>query len=133
MERDTARAVSKENVEIVRLLYDDWSRGRFWGLGSLLAQEVTFWSELPPGEVLCHGPQEVDGFFREFLRQWRDYRIEGEEFIDLNDDSVLVVGSQFGEGTQSGARTEQPLSIVWTLRGGSVTGMYCAIERDSAL
>jgi len=125
--------MSQENVDLVRGVYDDWSRGDFWGLGGLLAPEATFWSELPPGEVLCHGPQEVAGFFREFLRQWRDYRIEGREFIDLNDESVLVVGSQFGEGTQSGAQTEQPLSIVWTFRSGSVIGMYCAIERDSAL
>jgi ketosteroid isomerase-like protein len=125
--------MSEENVETLRRLYNEWSRGEFWGLGGLLAPEATFWSELPPGKVLCHGSREVDRFFREFLRQWRDYRIEGDEFIELNDESVLVAGRQSGEGTHSGAPTEQPLSIVWTFRGGAVTAMYCAIERGTAV
>jgi ketosteroid isomerase-like protein len=125
--------MSQANVEIVRQLYGQWSRGEFWGLAKLLAEDVTFWSELPPGEVLCHGPQEIDGFFREFLRQWRDYRIEGDDFIDLGGDAVLVVGRQTGAGAQSGAPTEQPLSIGWTLRDGLITSMFCAIERDRAL
>jgi ketosteroid isomerase-like protein len=125
--------MSQENVETLRRLYNEWSRGAFWRLGGLLAPGATFWSELPPGQVLCHGRREIDSFFREFLRQWRDYRIEGDEFIELNDQSVLVVGRQSGQGTHSGATTEQPLLIVWTFRGGTVTGMYCAIERGTAL
>jgi ketosteroid isomerase-like protein len=59
--------MSQENVETLHRLYGEWARGDSWGLRRWLAPDVTFWSELPPGNVLCHGVVEIDSFFREFL------------------------------------------------------------------
>src|SRR5262245_19060818 len=124
--------MSRENVEIVRRVYGQWSQGEFWDLGTLLAPHATLRSELPPGEILAQGPRSIGGFFLEFLRQRGYSRIEGDEFIDLGEDAVLVV-RHADEAARGGAQTEQPLSIVWKLQAGVVTSMYAAIDRDRAL
>jgi hypothetical protein len=84
------------------------------------------------GPVTANGLREVQAFSRDWLAQWRGYRIIGEEFRDI-DDKVFVSVRQVAAGGQSGVEVESPGFAVWTLRGGSVVRLSLHYDRAEAL
>jgi ketosteroid isomerase-like protein len=88
----------------------------------LFDPEITFESFMPDSSqsIVCRNPGEVANFMREFLAQWRDYRILGDEFQAVGSDKVLVKGRQAGTGTHSGVAVEGPIFSVWTFQAGRV-------------
>ena len=69
---------------------------------------------------------------REFLAQWADYRLIGEEFRDAGT-KVFVAGRQAARGSQSGAEVEQPMLSVWTFRANKVVALRFTPFREEAL
>jgi len=91
------------------------------------------WEEPPGGDVVCHGRRQMAERFGEFLATWSEFRIEAEEFIQLDDDHVLVVARQHGKGARGGVATEARVYIVWKFAGEKVVGTYCFFDRAKAL
>ena len=96
--------------------------------------EIVFESFMPDANdrVFAHGPEEIDAHMREFLAQWANYRLIGEEFRDVGT-KVFVAGRQAARGKQSGAEVEQPMLSVWTFRDGKVVGLRFTPFREEAL
>jgi ketosteroid isomerase-like protein len=119
---DTARTTSQENIEIVRRIYAEWEKGNLQAGVELFDPEIVFESFMPDSSerVVVHGPDEVDAFMREFLAQWRDYRLFGEEFRQVDGETVVVVGRQTAIGRQSGVAVEDQIFSIWTFRGDNV-------------
>jgi ketosteroid isomerase-like protein len=126
--------MSQENVEVVREFYEQWARGNMWAGVELFDAEILFESFMPDANdwVVAHGPEEIETFMREFLAQWADYRLLGEEFRDVGT-KVFVAGRQTARGKQSGAEVEHPMHSVWTFRGGNVIGLRFTPFREEAL
>jgi ketosteroid isomerase-like protein len=127
--------MSDDNVEVVRGVYARWAKGDMRASVDLFDPELVFESFMPDANkrIVSHGPNEVETFMREFLSQWRDYRIVGEKFRGIGDDRVLVEGHQAGTGRQSGVAVEGPLFSVWTFRDGRVTHLLFETRRQPAL
>jgi ketosteroid isomerase-like protein len=127
--------MSQENVEIVRRIYSEWERGEFGRTVERFDPEVVFESFMPDSSerIIAHGPRGVEAFMREFLAQWRDYRVFGEEFQQLGEEKVFVAGSQAAKGRQSGAAVEVPAFTIWTFRHGRVTRLVFELDRQKAL
>jgi ketosteroid isomerase-like protein len=126
--------MSQENVEIVRRIYSEWERGNLEGGVELFDPEIVFVSVMPDAErIVSNGPEEVGAFMREFLAQWRDYRLFGDEFREVGTDNVFVVGRHAGTGRQSGVAVEDTLFSVWTFRGGKVVRLLFERDRAKAL
>jgi ketosteroid isomerase-like protein len=130
---ESARAST--NVEIVRRVYDKWTRGDMQAGVDLFDPEIVFESFMPDSSerIICHGPIEVEAFMREFLAQWRDYRLFGDEFREVGGDTVFVKGHQAGTGRQSGVAVEGPTYSIWTFQGGRVVHLVFEADLQRAL
>jgi ketosteroid isomerase-like protein len=126
--------MSQENVELVRQIYAQWARGNMGAGVETFDTEIVFESFMPDANdrVVAHGPDEIEAFMREFLAQWANYRLIGEEFRAVGT-KVFVAGRQAARGKQSGAEVEQPMHSVWTFRGGRVVGLRFTPFHEEAL
>lgn len=126
--------MSERNVDIVRRIYDGWSRGDF-GVGLEDYDRyvlLVLRPEFPdPGPYL--GRMAIGGYMRnQFLADFENATITGEEFIDAGD-TVVVRVRQAAAGATSGLPVEMTYYNVWTLRGGTVIRIENIMEREDAL
>ena len=128
------RRVSREYVEIVRRTYGEWAQGNMRAGVELFDPEIAFETFMPDADqrVVARGPAEIAGFMREFLRQWRDYRLLAEEFVD-HGETVLVIGHQSAFGRQSGIAVDYPMCSAWTFRRGKVVRLAFDPDPQRAL
>ena len=126
--------MSQENVEIVRGIYARWARGNMRAGVEIFDTEIVFESFMPDANdrVVAHGPEEIEAFMREFLAQWANYRLIGEDFREAGT-KVFVAGRQAASGKQSGVEVEQPMHSVWTFRGCKIVGLRFTPFLDEAL
>ena len=127
--------MSRENMEVARRTYAEWERGNMKAGVELFDREIVFESFMPDSSerVVAHGPREVEAFMREFLRQWRDYRLIGDEFHEVGKDKVFVAGRQTAAGRHSGLTVEDTISSVWTFRDGKIVHLLFERDRRRAL
>jgi ketosteroid isomerase-like protein len=127
--------VSEKNIELVRQIYGEWERGNINAGVELFDPEIVFETFMPDSDagVVANGPAEVEGFMREFLEQWRDYRLIAEELTAAGEDIVLVSGRQAARGKVSGVEVEQPMFSVWIFRANRVIALRFTPFRAEAL
>ena len=123
--------MSEENVAL-RAVYSAWGRGDLRPGEDLYAPDVVSTWQVPEGRIVSRGPQEVGRNLRKFLKQWAHFRMEADEFIEL-DDNVLVVVRVYGKGKQSGAETEAHNFHVWVFNRGKAVGHHVYFDRAAAL
>ena len=70
---------------------------------------------------------------RGFLAQWRDYRLFGEEFRAVEEDTVCVRGRQVGTGRGSGVAVELSMCSIWQFREGAVVRLIFEREWEMAV
>ena len=110
--------MSKENVEVVRRAYEDWSRGDF-SAGDVFDSEVEFDMVDWPGRDRSHGIQEMAGAWQESLAAWDDFRAEPTDFIETG--SYVVVPTHVtARGKGSGVEVTADTATVWTFESGKV-------------
>jgi ketosteroid isomerase-like protein len=126
--------MSEENVEVVRRTYARWARGDMQAGVDLFDPEIVFESFTPDANerIVVTGPAKIAAFMEEFLGQWREYRLFGDEFHDAGD-AVFVIGHQTAFGRHSGVSVEDTLCSVWTFREGKVVHLLFDRDRDKAL
>ena len=125
--------MSEENVEIVRGIHDEWSRGNLRAGADLYDPHVVFIPrrDLPdPGRHL--GPDGIRQWMRRWLEAWTDFSLTAEELIAVGE-SVIVRVRQRGTGKTSGAPVELTFFQVWTFRGRSVIRIEQFEAKDEAL
>ena len=114
--------MSQENVELLRGAFERTGRGD-WDIKDGFDPRVEFL--LVGGEGLGlseqgRGVDELWGVLLEFMSEFEDYRVEREQFIDLDDDRVFVLGRDRGVGLASGVPFEHENAQVYTLRDGLI-------------
>jgi ketosteroid isomerase-like protein len=115
--RDTARAMSEENLELVRRGIE--SVETFW---ALLDEDVVWdMREFPVLDLhdVYEGRDAVIEASRHYWGTWDDYRLDAEELIDAGSSVVVAVREQ-GRGKGSGAPFDQRWAQVWTFRRGRI-------------
>jgi ketosteroid isomerase-like protein len=127
--------MSQENVETVRRILAEWENGDFRATAMLLDSEITFETFMPDASenVVAHGTAEFEAFTRDWLAQWRNYRVVGERFREVGQDKVFASVRQVATGQHSGVEVESPGYSVWTLRAGKVIKLSLHYDRDKAL
>ena len=139
MGRDTARAMSEENVEIVRRGFELFNRG---GPDAVISAEIwspeIVWDTTPSGIAglgAYRGYDEVrsafeDNWFTAF--PFEEWEIEVEELID-HGHQVIAMTRQRGRGVGSGAAAELEQAHIFTLSDKQVVRIETHPNRDSAL
>jgi hypothetical protein len=74
--------------------------------------------------------------WRKWLSAWEDYRVEAEEYRDLDSERVLVLFDVIGRGKTSGvdfAQAQTKGAALFHLSGGKVTRVVAYLDREHAL
>ncbi len=128
-------AMSQENVELVRRIFDLWN-----GPGMSPAQRPDFFApevrfdlsgrKLNP--AVYDGYEGLDRFTSEVGEVWDEFSIRLTELIDA-DPKVVSVMHATGRGRGSGIEIEGAMAWVWTLREGRVVRVDGDFEREQGL
>ena len=123
------------NLDLVRSIHADWSRGDFSVIG-WAHPEVEFVIADGPSPGRWTGLGEVESGSREFLNAWDDFSVEGEEYRALDDERVLVLVRRTGRGKTSGMDLGQLGSkgaSLFEIRDRQVTRIVAYWDRARAL
>jgi ketosteroid isomerase-like protein len=120
------RSVSREDVEVVRAIYERWQQGD--SALDLMDPDIE-WFTPHPDAAGIHGRDQVGAFLRSYAGAFRDYRIQLEEIRDLGEHRVHVRFSESGRGKGSGAETGLSATGTWTVRDGRAVAFRAETKR----
>jgi ketosteroid isomerase-like protein len=130
--------MSRENVEIVRRIYDAVARRDTETVLALYDPDVE-WdaSQSPLGRVtgasVFRGHEGLRRAFREWYDGWEHVEDDIEELIDAGEHVIAVVTLR-GRGRSSGVEVEwKDYAAVWTIREGKVVRVVWLPSREAAL
>ena len=125
--------MSRENVDALRAVYEEWSRGNFRTGFDLYDPDVLLVSrrDLPDPDRYV-GVDSISAYMREFLEPLTNLTWTAEEFTDV-ENSVVVAMHQQGKGKASGLPVEDRHFVVWTFRGRAVIRVEFFADRAKAL
>ena len=125
--------MSRENVEIVRKLVDDWNRRNIDGFLDAFDPEceVVFRPDVPEPSPF-RGQDALKGWIDGFLAAWEFHRAELVEVADAGDE-VFVTLLFVGRGTGSGIAMDDTEGHVFTIRAGKIVRWRGFRERAEAL
>jgi ketosteroid isomerase-like protein len=127
---DTGRAMSQENVEIVRRAWEYEMFGR--GGEDAVADFASDIVMNPVEEAPSYGRAAIRDNIHRFESAWEDLQVTAEQFIDAGD-RVFVTAHFRGRGRASGITVETRLYEVYTLRDHKVVRVDEFTDRDEAL
>jgi ketosteroid isomerase-like protein len=126
--------MSAENVEIVRLGYDE-----FLATGELVERITApefVWDMSTfhgwPERQTYEGPEGTREFLTDWVSAWEDWRLEVRELIDAGDDVVAIL-HQSGRSKTTGLEVDMDFAQVWTIKDGKQTRMRMYADPDEAL
>ena len=127
--------MSQENVEIVRSIHEGWERGDY---------NSVEWAHPEIEYVIADGPapgkwKGVAGMaegWQSARDAWDDYRVEVDEYRDIDDERVLVLHRWSGRGKTSGLELGQMRAegaVLFHVHDGKVTRFVGYFQRKRAL
>jgi ketosteroid isomerase-like protein len=127
--------MSQENLEIVRSIYAEWDHGDFSSL-EWAAPEIEYVIVDGPEPGSWSGAAAMAATMRSILNAWENARIEADEYIELDDERVLVLNHLTGRGKASGLEVGQMKrngAAILHCHDGRVTRYVSYNDRDRAL
>ena len=136
--RDTERAMSQENVEIVRRATEARNKRDLDAALRNFHPDVELdMSESRAAasgmvESVVRGRAQVRARLLEFLDAWENVTWQLEEITEAGEDRLVVVVRVTGRGTGSGANVEQRNGQVWTFGDGKIARVDSYMGRTEA-
>jgi ketosteroid isomerase-like protein len=125
--------MSSANLNVVRSIYADWERGDF-SSAEWADPEIEFAFAAGPEPGSWKGLAGMAEGYRDWLRAWKDFRAEPEQYLVLDSERVLVLVRNSGRGRTSGMELEsRSVANLFHLRGGKVTRIIVYLDRAQAL
>jgi ketosteroid isomerase-like protein len=129
-------AMSQENVELVRSIYEPWGRGDFRSVEWADPDIEFVLADLGPDSGSWRGLSAMADAWRAYLGAWEEYRTEVDEYRELDGERVLVLLHLSGRGKTSGVQLEEIRTTAVNLfhvRGGKVTRLVLYTDRERGL
>ena len=125
----------------LRRIYADWAEGNFSTTGDCVDPEIdlewvgTSFAEIgnPDGQGRMRGLQQLDTAWRDWLKSWERFTIEAREFIELDDDRVVVLYRRRGRLRGTDSPIEEHGGSVWTFREGVAAKYVDFYDRSADL
>jgi ketosteroid isomerase-like protein len=127
--------VTSANLELVRSLYTAWGRGD-WSSVDWADPEIEFVGADALDRARTRGLAGLGEAWRAFLDAWEEWRVEPEEFREIDDERILVMIRVSGRGRTSGLEVGQMRSEaanLFHIREGKVTRLALYWDREEAL
>ena len=124
--------MSRENVEVVRRIYEAFARGDIATLVSATDPEIRCYDRAGhPGAKVFYGHQGLLQLIEDDRQVFDEIRWEPREFTEVGD-RVVVPIRQSGRGKASGIPIQDDVVMVWTLDGGKALELHIyATEREA--
>jgi ketosteroid isomerase-like protein len=123
-------------VDLVRALYAGWERGDFSRSAEWAHPQIEFVVTDGPAPGSWTGVAGTAEGWRDFLSAFRDFRVDVEEYRELDAERVLVLHDLSGRGKTSAPQVERIRTKganVLYLRNGKVTKSVFYFDRERAL
>ena len=132
--RDTVRAMSQENVELVQKVFDAYSRGDLQAMLDRMAPEFEFHpsGQFMDTQAIYRGREGWTEFWHTFHAAWESITISVERIEDLGE-QVLVLGTFRGRGHASGVEVTRESAWIMTLRDGLIAQSRTIVSWAKAL
>jgi ketosteroid isomerase-like protein len=127
--------MSRENVEVVRSACAPWARGDYSSV-EWAHPEIEFVVVDGPAPGRWTGLAGLEEGWRSWLGAWEEWRVEAEEYRELDGERVLMLGQASGRGKTSGLDVGQmrtKVANVFHVRDGKVIRIVTYMDRDRAL
>jgi ketosteroid isomerase-like protein len=127
--------MSQANVELIRSIYVAWERGDY-GSFEWADPEIEFVAADGPTPGSAIGRAHLETGARSFLSAWEAYRIEANEYRELDGERILVLHNVSGRARTSGLELGQmgwKTANLFHVRGGKVTKLVAYFDPDRAL
>jgi ketosteroid isomerase-like protein len=124
--------VSTSNLDLVRSIYGGWTRGDF-GSNEWADAEIEFSFAGGPEPESWTGLAAMAAAYRDWLRAWKDFRAEPDEYLVIDDERILVLVHNSGRGRVSGLEIEErSVANLFHVRDGRVTRIVVYLDRELA-
>jgi ketosteroid isomerase-like protein len=127
--------VASANVELVRSIYAAWERGDYRS-AEWAHPEIEYVHADGPAPGRWKGMSEMAEAARAFLDAWEAYRIEADEYRELDGDRVLVLVHWTGSGKTSGlelGRIGTKGASLFHIGDGKIARYVVYFDREHAL
>jgi ketosteroid isomerase-like protein len=129
--------MSKENVEALRWLYDQFAQGNFWAGRDVFDPEIEWeWSSsmmnVVGGPRSYRGLEGVESATRDWFAAWDWFWTEADELIPVGDQVVVFV-RRHGRAKGSTFDIETTAADVWGMRNGKAIRYKAYDDRREAL
>ena len=134
--RDTARAMSQENVEIVKVAYEAFAREGLDRFIEHFTDDVEYRvlagaldGDLDP----LHGQDAVRAWLQDWIDMFDGFWQQLVELIDAGGDTVFTAERFGGRARLSGVEADSPNWTVFTIRDGKIASGHEYATREQAL
>jgi ketosteroid isomerase-like protein len=127
--------MASANLELVRSIFVAWDRGDFSQI-EWADPDIEFAIADGPAPGSWRGLRGMSDGFSGLVDAWKDYRVEAEEYVELDKQRVLVFLHPTGRGRTSGldiGQTAAAQANLFQLRNGKVTRLVLYLDRDRAV
>jgi uncharacterized protein (TIGR00369 family) len=127
--------MASTNLDLVRSIFATWERGDY-SSAEWAHPEIEFVIAEGPAPGSWTGLAGVAASVRDGLSGWEEFRIEAEEYRELDVERVLVLQHFSGRGKKSGLEVGQMRAKgahLFHVRGGKVTRVVFYWDRERAL
>lgn len=124
-------------TEELRRLFDEWAKGNLLALQDVADPGIE-WEWAPEMASLFGGPRTYRGLAeiwaatKEWLEPWEHYWMTADEFIELDENRVLVLMVIHGRA-HSGNELDQRVAAIWTMRDDKAIAVRYYMSRAEAL
>jgi ketosteroid isomerase-like protein len=124
--------MSSANLHLVRSIYESWERGDF-SSSEWADPEIEFSFADGPEPESWRGLAGMAEGYRDWLRAWKDFRAQPEQYLLVSDEQVLVLVHNSGRGRVSGLEIEErSVANLFQIRDGKVTSIVVYLNREHA-
>ena len=126
--------MSRENVEVVRRVYELFNRRDIEGVLGLTTDdfELRLPDIYPEGRETFRGHDGLMRWLAMVEDIWGEWRFDVDRLIDA-DDQVVALVRIVAEGGASGVPVNRQVAHLWCIRGGKVAAAFVYLDRAEAL
>jgi ketosteroid isomerase-like protein len=127
-----------EHADLIRRIYGfDWAtvgsrRVGFAELRDVVAPDFESRLSHELGDRVLTGVGGLEVFVEALEQDFSEFHYDGDEFLEVGDDDVLVLGQIFAKARATGMPLYGEFGHIWTVRDGLAARVVAHRDRDEA-